>query len=412
MSWLDRLTAELTARGVTGRDRDRIILELRDHIACEPESEARLGDARELGVSFADELATARARSSALHGFGALAIAAVALIVSQLAIGDAGGYPGFDNGLSVLLSIPALLGMFIAPQVALVAGTLAALRAVRRRRAGRIPAAEIDLIRRRAGVGLGAGFATAAGLELYVLNFSSVLPAWWLVLVGGLAGAGGIALLAASVSLARAGRLTSGTSGRAGDVYDDLPVMGWSWLRLHPWRLGVIASVSVGLVVTLFEAHAERSLIEGFQRGVFEGLAAAAGFALLGRIIGVASPGLRTGEHRPRSAARSGKLGVGPALAARASDQLVADDDKALAELLLRESFGHGRLSLDQLTARRAQRRDRRQPRRARHGPNGVARQTCWRRPLCSGRIGSERSIASRQQGHAHRRQSTAHSGV
>ena len=135
-----------------------ILLELDDHIECEPGCEDRLGDPRELAVKFADELATSRARRSALHAFVALALTAVALATSQLAIEAAGGYPGFTNGISLLLFFPALVGIFFAPQVALVTGSLAALRAIRRRRTPRLPAAEIGLITRRARIALLAGF--------------------------------------------------------------------------------------------------------------------------------------------------------------------------------------------------------------------------------------------------------------
>ena len=287
MTWLHELADELAARGITGRERRRILLELRDHIDCEPGCEARLGDPGALAAGFADELATDCARRCAFDVFGALALAAVALLVSQLAIGRAGGYPGFSHGLSLALFVPAAPGMFIAPQVALVAGTLAALRAARRRRARTLPAAELALIRRRAWVGLGAGIATVAGLELYVADFSSVLPGWWLALVGGLAAVAGAALLVASVRLARAGAIVTRTGGCAGDVFDDLPAIRWSWLRAHPWRLGIIASLIVAVAMTLLGWHAEHSLIEGVERGVLEGLAAATGFALLGTAIGV-----------------------------------------------------------------------------------------------------------------------------
>ncbi len=74
--------------------------------------------------------------------------------------------------------------------------------------------------------------------------------------------------------------------GQAGDIYDDLPGDHWLGLRRHPWRLGIIVAAFVGFAMTAFEAHAEHSLIEGVQRGVFEGLAAALGFVLLGRAIG------------------------------------------------------------------------------------------------------------------------------
>ncbi|MGB0093326.1 MAG: DUF1707 domain-containing protein [Solirubrobacteraceae bacterium] len=353
MRWLERLADELAVLGVRGRERRRILLELHDHIECDPGCEDRLGAPRELAASFADELATDRARRSAFNAFGALAIAAAALIVSQLAIGHAGGYPGFTNGLSVVLFMPAAIGILIAPQVALVAGTLATLRAVRRRRARVLPAAEIALIRRRAWVGLGAGFATVAGLELYVVDFSSVLPAWWLALVGGLAAVAGVTLLGASRTLARAGAVVSGTSGQAGDIYEDLPLTRWQWLRRRPWRVGMIASLTVAIVMTLFQAHAEHSLIEGIQRGLFEGLAAAVGFALLGGAVGVRPPSLRIKERAlRRSAPMRAEPDAGARLILSPSDQLVADEDRSRAELVLRENFGHGRLTLEELTTR------------------------------------------------------------
>jgi hypothetical protein len=144
MSWLDDLSGELRARRMPRRVRHRILLELRDHIECEPGCEDRLGDPRELAVSFADELATSE-------------------------------------------------------------GTLAAWRALRRRRVASLPAEEIGLIHRRARAALAAGFATMAGLELYVVDFSERLPAWWLGLVGGLAAVAGVGLFAAARTLVRAG---------------------------------------------------------------------------------------------------------------------------------------------------------------------------------------------------------------
>jgi len=299
MSWLERLNDELSGLGLTGRERRRIVLELRDHIDSEPGCEDRLGDPGELAARFGDELAADRTRRGTYYVFGALAIAAVALLVSQAAIGAAGSYPGFDRGLSLALFVPAALGMFIAPQVALVAGTLAALRAVRRRKARILPAAELALIRRRSWVGVSAGIATAAGLELYVVNFSSVLPGWWLALVGSLSAVAAAALLAAAATLVRAGAVATATSGGAGDVFDDLPVIRWQWLQSHPWRLGVAASLSVGVAMTLVGWHAEHSLIEGIERGVLEGLAAAVGFALLGRAIGVMTPPSRWADPSP-----------------------------------------------------------------------------------------------------------------
>ncbi|HEY3725936.1 MAG TPA: DUF1707 domain-containing protein [Solirubrobacteraceae bacterium] len=345
MTWLDALATELSARGVPARQRARILLELRDHIASEPGCEDRLGDPRMLAVSFADELATARARRCAFGSFGALALTALALIVSQLAIGHAGGYPGFTNGISLVLFVPALLGMFVAPQIALVAGTLAALRAARRRRRPHLPAAEIGLIGRRARVALLAGFGTVTGLALYLADFSQRLPAWYLGLVGGLGAVAAAALYLAFSALRHAQAIVSGSDGAAGDVYDDLPLIAWPWLRSRPWRLGAVGTLIIALIMTLFFAHAEHSLAEGLQRGIAEGLAVAAGFVLLGRAVGLF-------PAHSEAVTPPGQLAIAAGLIADPEDQLAGDDDRSRAELILRESFGQGRLSLDELTAR------------------------------------------------------------
>lgn len=343
MSWLDTLAAELGARGVPAPQRRRIVLELRDHIDCEPGCEDRLGDPRELAVSFADELATSRARGSAFWSVGALALSALALITSQLAIGHAGGYPGYDNGISIALFIPALLGMLFASQVALVAGSLAALRAARRRRAPRLPAAEIALIERRTRVALVGGFATIGGLALYLVNFAPRLPGWYLGLVAALAAVAAVALLGAFRGLTRAQAIVSGVGGPGGDVFDDIPIIGRYWLRRRPWRLAVIGSLLIGIAAVLFTAHAERSLIEGLERGIPEALALALGFAVLGRAVG-----LRPAGRVPSPEAVS-ILGSVPDPMV---DQLAGDRDRSGAELILGESFAAGRLSLEELTRR------------------------------------------------------------
>lgn len=338
MSWLDRLDAELRARGVPRRDLRRIHLELSDHIACEPGCEDRLGDPRSLAITFAEELATARARGSALTTFTALALTAAALTFSQLTVPRAGGYPTFSAGLSLLLFMPALFGMLVAPQAALVAGGLAALRALRRRRVPNLPAAEIALINRRARIALVAGSAIVAGLELYVVDFSPRLPGWWVISTGGLGAAAGAALVLAWRALTRAQTTVSERAGRAGDLYDDLPLPRWGWLRNGPWRLGALAVLAASLAVTMFEAHAEHSLLEGVQRGTFEALAAAVGLALLGRAIGAVPVSPLPVEARLH--------------ALDLPDRLITDADRARAEAALRDGFAHGRVTLDELERR------------------------------------------------------------
>lgn len=300
MTWLEQLADGLSAAGVRGAERARVLDELRDHIACEPGCEPQLGDPAELATRFADELAGSGARRSAFDAFAALAGVAVVLAVSQLTMGRAGGPPGFDNGLSLALFVPAALGMLVASQVALVTGTLAAWRSLRRRRAATMSAAEVALIRRRTRVALAAGWATLAGIGLYVIDFSAKLPTWWLGLVGGLVLVAAVGLAAATRALERTGETQCSVAGPGGDLYDDLPRFGRDWLRRHPWRLGVITALIVGAGVTLFIAHAERSLIEGLERGIPEALAAATAFLLLGGAIGAFAPrAADDGDHEP-----------------------------------------------------------------------------------------------------------------
>jgi hypothetical protein len=202
MSWLGEFEDELATRGIRPAVRERLVTEFADHIACEQGAATavaltRLGVAREIAGQYADELAADGARHGAFAAFAALGCAAAALVVSQLTLGQFVGYPGFDHGFSAALALPGILAMLVGPQVALVGGTLAAWRAIRRRREPVLPAAEIALLRRRARVGLLAGIVTTTGLLLYTVDFIGVLPAWWLALSGALAAGAMAALVAA-----------------------------------------------------------------------------------------------------------------------------------------------------------------------------------------------------------------------
>lgn len=132
MTWLDEFEDELRARHVRRLVRERLVAELGDHLVSEQGSTARLGEPREIAGECADELAADEARRGALAAFAALALTAVGLVVSQAALGSI-GYPGFDTGLATALSVPAIIALVFASQVALVAGLLAGWRALRRR---------------------------------------------------------------------------------------------------------------------------------------------------------------------------------------------------------------------------------------------------------------------------------------
>jgi hypothetical protein len=286
MSWIAEFEEELRRRGVRAATRERLAAEFTDHIACEQEVRielTRLGAAREIAGQYAEELASDETRHAALGAFAALALAAIGLVVSQAALGRI-GYPGFNHGTSTPLDLIAIVAMVIGAQVALVSGTLAAWRALRRRREPSLPAAEIALIQRRTRLALAAGLTTTAAMLLYVVNFISVLPAWWLALSGAFAAVASGALVAAWRANAHSSATVSVAQGPAGDVFDDLPPL--RALRAHPLGLVTLAALAVGGAMTLVVWHAEHSLIEGLERGGFEALALAACFALFGRAIG------------------------------------------------------------------------------------------------------------------------------
>jgi hypothetical protein len=274
--------------------RERLLAELADHRACEPGSEpTRLGSPRDLAARYADELAGADACRAALTAFAALALTAAAVLVTQVTLGGI-GYPGFDHGFSAALSGPAIVILVFGSQVALVAGTLAAWRAVRRRREPVLPGAEVALLNRRTRVALAAGFAVSAAIALYVIDFADVLPVWWLVLAGALALAAATALAASWRAVTIGAGTVSLATGPPGDVYDDLPPL--RRLRGHPLRLWAAVGLLSGVAMTLFEWHAERSLAEGLQRGIAEALAFTICFVALGRAIGAIGGSSKSAE--------------------------------------------------------------------------------------------------------------------
>jgi hypothetical protein len=212
----DRLARELTAVGITGRLRGRLLDEFADHLACEPD--APLGEPGELARQFADELGTARARRAAIAGFAALAVAGILfgaafLTAGQQAFGAAPGGRPLAGRLATGLAM-------LSSQVAFVAGGLAALRWLRRRGARVVPAAEAAVIVRRAGVGVLCGIATMVSLgTIGVADHRYLSGAWATFAV--VAGAVGTAvLLAALPAVGSAARLRPVAEGRS---------MRWSW---------------------------------------------------------------------------------------------------------------------------------------------------------------------------------------
>lgn len=267
---IDDLERELAAVGIRGRQRRRILAEFADHLACDPRAE--LGDPRMLAAEFADELASDAARRIALWAFGALSVVALALAVPRLFLPTV---PDIAGGSSLVLAGFATVTMVVGAQLAFVAGSLAALRAWRLRGARALPAAEVVVLRRRVGVALAGGAATAAGSGLYVVNFWSVVPMWWTAVTLAAAGTAALPIGATAAAQARASSLRPSIAGTPGGLSADLGALG---------RPGLIGAAAV-LAMLVGTSVAEGSLIDGALRAGFEAVAFAACFVSFRRFL-------------------------------------------------------------------------------------------------------------------------------
>ena len=155
MSYLEQLDRALRDCGFDGRRRRRIVAEFTDHLQENPAAD--LGDPAQIARRFADELGTHRARTAALAAFAALVFAGVIVAIRGAAM-----LPLRSDGSE--FDTTELLVALLAGQVALAAGGLAGLRALRLRREPTIPRREAVVLARRAGVGLAAGAATIIAL--------------------------------------------------------------------------------------------------------------------------------------------------------------------------------------------------------------------------------------------------------
>ena len=90
-------------------------------------------------------------------------------------------------------------------------------------------------------------------------------------------------LAAATVPLLAAVRVRPQLAGSAGDVFDDF---GLERLRTDPWRFACRVALAAGAAVWL-GGILQGDPIDGLLRGVFESAACLAGFAALGRYLGL-----------------------------------------------------------------------------------------------------------------------------
>ncbi|HZT90431.1 MAG TPA: hypothetical protein VFA05_00165 [Gaiellaceae bacterium] len=271
MNYLDELRRELARVGIGGARAARIVEELADHLACDPDAD--LGSPRLVAERFADELGLAGTRRAAKLGFGALALVAALLAA---AAADA-RYPQHVHDARAVALTGLLL--FASAQVAFVAGVLALVRGLRRSLSG----AERRLVLRRTSVALGAGAVTCCALLVHGSVFRPMPSAWIALTLA--AGAVPLPFLGYAASSVRAAARLTPPGGRAPGLSRDLP----GPLGRHARAvLATLVVAAVGLVVVQ-GAFFERSASEGPSRGLVELAGLALGTAVLGRVLGLFS---------------------------------------------------------------------------------------------------------------------------
>lgn len=284
MSYLEELRRELDRAGVRGHRQRRILLEVGDHLACDPQAD--LGPASQVAREFADQLGTLRAQRAGLGVFAGLSVAGgLLLAVFVVQKTSAGSFPRLHPASRPLADL-ALSLVAIGAQLAFVSGVLAALRTFRHRHQTTIPRSEAIVIARRAWVGLVSGLASMAGLALLATEYRRALPSSWVSLALWSAAAGAWALIAVTPLLVSARAIRPLKEGRAGDLFDDLGPLVPPILQGRAWLLALLVAGGVAVLVTLGGA-AGSDPYDGAARGLLDGLACLAGFALLGRYLGL-----------------------------------------------------------------------------------------------------------------------------
>jgi hypothetical protein len=254
------LRAELARVGIRGRLAERIVLELDDHLRCDPSAD--LGTPRAIAERFAEELRVPRTRRSAYVGFAALSLAALAIIASA-----SGGGLAISGTRGWIESIGGL-GLLFGGQVAFVAGVLALWRALQH------PAtpAELRLLQRRTGVALAAGTFALGAHAVQTVVVQPYMSTLWFAL----------AIPAIVVPALALGVAAHGLHGAVGVTPATQPAP-----RPFPWRTVLAVGAAAVFVMVVGSAFAEHSWVEGLNRGALELVAFALCFALFGRRLGI-----------------------------------------------------------------------------------------------------------------------------
>jgi hypothetical protein len=124
---------------------------------------------------------------------------------------------------------------------------------------------------------------TMGALAVYAFENRHTLEPWWPTLTYVAAAVVSSLLLVAIVPAIGTARLKPQVAGSGGDVFDDI---GVERLRTDPWRFAYGVALGVGLAVWL-AGIVQGDPIDGLLRGMLEGAACLAGFAALGRYLGL-----------------------------------------------------------------------------------------------------------------------------
>lgn len=261
MTFSSELRLELARHGIDARRARRIVAELEDHRACDPD--AQLGSPAVIAARFASELRLTQTRRATYGGFIVLSVTALLVAAVWLGVSVVGGWPDLPGARGIVVPLGGLAAI-LGGQVSFVAGVLALWLLLH-------GTEQLRLVQRRMRVALAAGAVVVAAEAVQVVALRPSMPSWWVALgiaatVGSAIGIGGTAL-----TLRRAAALTPAAVSAEG-----VPL----WFAAGTGVL-VVAAMTVGT------AHAEGSLVEGLIRGALEGLAFAAGFLALGRFLGL-----------------------------------------------------------------------------------------------------------------------------
>ena len=273
---LDDLRRELAQVGIRPRRADRIVTEFEDHLASNPD--APLGEPEAIARQFANELGTGLARRASFRAFLSLAIAGGVVGAAILRVSAQGGVYDVKVGAPIVV---LLLVCLLAGQIAFVTGCSGLLRAFWLRDERVIAAGEATVLVRRAGVGLITGAVTLAALPVISLAGHHILGEVFAFVAAGT----GLAAIAVAIPAVRdAARLRPVEPGDAGDLFSDLGPLAPR--GVSAWRFAILFAAGVALTIALAGVAADDPY-DGLARGLANGLACLACFALLGRYLGL-----------------------------------------------------------------------------------------------------------------------------